>query len=94
MTAKQEKQLFWRDDWRRLSGVKFGKNVFPAPCKVYRREMVARNEYWEARTKWERRDGGQWVCVESEKPIVWMRGMKAADAKRELCRMGADWRWL
>lgn len=59
---------------------------------LLRKTMTACNEFWSESAEWHRIDG-LWRCVGATGVLAQLKGMSPAQAKIELLRLGASWRW-
>lgn len=59
---------------------------------VARKFLTASNEFWSETSLWEKKDG-IWRCVSATGVLERLKGMNPAQAKVELLRLGAEWKW-
>jgi hypothetical protein len=56
--------------------------------------LNVRNDFWDGRAVWERKDG-IWTCADVSIPeLRWMRKTDPAAAKLEMARLGCEWFWI
>lgn len=97
---KRKKKGYWYRPLGQYSGA--WNRAHPEFCQPVRPPSIVpdayqvlqvSNEHFKANCFW-KRSFGQWICIDAEPPVNWMKGMEKAAAKLEIARMGLDYTWI
>lgn len=55
--------------------------------------MIITAPDFTAECQWQQTPDNQWECVSAKRPILWMQGMSAQDAKEALESVRWSYRW-